>query len=79
MRERTLKVLATAVHHGHRRLILGAWGCGAFGIESAVMAGIFHALLTTTFAEAFEIVVFAITDWSDDQRFIAPFRSTFDS
>ena len=79
MRERTHKVLATAVHHGHRRVILGAWGCGAFGIETIVMARIFHELLTTTFATAFELLTFAITDWSDEQRFIGPFRKVFDS
>lgn len=74
MRERAHKVLATAIHHEHRCLILGAWGCGAFGLDPVVMAGIFHELLTTTFAEAFEIVVFAITDWSEEQRFIGPFK-----
>jgi uncharacterized protein (TIGR02452 family) len=78
MRERAHKVLAIAVHHGRRRLILGAWGCGTFGIESVVIAGIFHELLTTTFAQAFEMVVFAITDWSEEQRFIGPFRDAFE-
>jgi uncharacterized protein (TIGR02452 family) len=77
MSERAQKVLATAVHHEHRRLILGAWGCGAFGIDSSVIAGIFYELLTTTFAKAFEMVVFAITDWSEEQRFIGPFRDAF--
>jgi uncharacterized protein (TIGR02452 family) len=77
MAERAQKVLATAVHHGDRRLILGAWGCGAFGIDTVVMAGIFRELLTTRFADAFERVAFAITDWSDEQRFIGPFRDAF--
>jgi uncharacterized protein (TIGR02452 family) len=78
MTERAHKVLATAVHHGHRRLILGAWGCGAFGIETVVMARIFHELLATTFATAFELVTFAITDWSEEKRFIGPFQEIFD-
>jgi len=77
MMERARKVLATAVHHEHRRLILGAWGCGAFGIQSAVMAAIFAELLATTFAEAFELVAFAIADWSEEQRFIGPFENAF--
>lgn len=78
MLARANKVLSTAVHHGHTRLILGAWGCGAFGIPSIVMAGIFHELLATTFAKAFELVTFAITDWSEEQRFIGPFRQVFE-
>jgi uncharacterized protein (TIGR02452 family) len=57
--------------------VLGAWGCGAFGIEPAVMAEIFHHWFTNDFAHAFETVVFAITDWSDDRRFITPFRDRF--
>ena len=59
--------------------ILGAWGCGAFGIETAVMAGIFYELLTGTFAGAFQEIVFAITDWSEEQRFIGPFRQVFEA
>lgn len=77
MRERARKVLAVAVRHGHTRLILGAWGCGVFGIESVVMATIFSDLLTTTYLGAFEQVVFAITDASEGQLVIGPFRRAF--
>jgi len=27
---RMRKVLAVAVKHGHKRVVLGAWGCGCF-------------------------------------------------
>lgn len=77
MRERARKVLSVAVRHDVRQLVLGAWGCGAFGIDPAVMANIFHYWLTKDFARAFETIVFAITDWSEDQRFIGPFRDRF--
>jgi hypothetical protein len=30
-----------------------------------------------TFATAFELVIFAVTDWSDEQPFIGPFREIF--
>jgi hypothetical protein len=55
----------------------GRLGCGAVGIDSGVLAGIFRELLTTTFASAFEQVAFATTDWSQKQRFIGPFRRAF--
>jgi uncharacterized protein (TIGR02452 family) len=77
MAVRARKVLAVAAHHGHRRLILGAWGCGAFGIDSRVMAEAFRDALTMTIRGVFEQVVFAITDWSAERRFIGPFTDAF--
>jgi uncharacterized protein (TIGR02452 family) len=77
MSRRTRKVLAVAAHHGHDRLVLGAWGCGAFGIDPGLMAAVFHEQLAGPFEGAFRTVVFAITDWSAEQRFIGPFRRQF--
>jgi uncharacterized protein (TIGR02452 family) len=76
MRVRTRKVLAVASERGHRRLILGAWGCGAFGLDSAMMAGIFAEALKE-FGGAFNEIAFAVTDWSPEQRFIGPFQHVF--
>ena len=75
MAERTRKALAVAAHHQQYRIILGAWGCGAFGIESTVMAQLFHQALTTGFRGVFDHISFAITDWSEDRRFIGPFAA----
>ena len=69
-------MLAVASERGHRRLILGAWGCGAFGLDSAMMAGIFAEALKE-FGGAFDEIAFAITDWSPEQRFIGPFQHVF--
>jgi uncharacterized protein (TIGR02452 family) len=77
MRARTRKVLAVAAAHGQRRLILGAWGCGAFGLDGDMMAGIFAEALAQQGGGVFDEVVFAITDWSDDRRFIGPFERAF--
>jgi uncharacterized protein (TIGR02452 family) len=79
MSARTAKVLAVAAEQNVRRFILGAWGCGAFGLEPEMMAGIFHDALTKPFRGVFDEVVFAVTDWSLEQRFIGPFRRMFDS
>lgn len=77
MAARTAKVLSVAAEQGIRRFILGAWGCGAFGLDPAMMARIFHDALNGAFHGVFEEVVFAITDWSPEQRFIRPFHRLF--
>ncbi len=76
---RIKKILSVALHNGHDSLILGAWGCGAFGNDGHQVAGIFHANLTSDFAGAFKEVTFAIVDTSPEARFITPFAGRFAS
>ncbi|MBA3885557.1 MAG: TIGR02452 family protein [Acidobacteria bacterium] len=78
MTRRTARMLSVAAHHGVRRFILGAWGCGAFGLDPAMMAGIFRDALQGPFRGVFDEVTFAITDWSPDQRTIGPFQLAFE-
>ncbi|MFJ3921678.1 TIGR02452 family protein [Streptomyces sp. NPDC090022] len=59
---RAERVLETAVLHGHRQLVLGAWGCGVFQNDPAQVATAFRDLLRGRFAGAFDRVVFAILD-----------------
>ena len=50
---------------------------GAFGNNSNEIAKLFREVLQYNFYGAFEHVVFAITDWSEDDRFIGPFARAF--
>jgi uncharacterized protein (TIGR02452 family) len=77
MRARIDKVLSIAAAHHHTTLILGAWGCGVFGNSSEEIAQLFRDALRGKYAGYFERVMFAVTDWSPEQRFIGPFRTTF--
>lgn len=78
MRGRIEKVLSVACTHGHRTLVLGAWGCGVFQNEPAGVARWFHEHLKgRIFCGVFEKVVFAVLDRSREERFIGPFRRTF--
>jgi uncharacterized protein (TIGR02452 family) len=77
MWNRILKLFAVALLHGHKSLVLGAWGCGAFGNDGNMVAGLFRTALAENFAGAFERIAFAIADWSPDQRFIGPFLKAF--
>ncbi len=77
MAERIERVLALAAMNGHRSVVLGAWGCGAFGGDAEVVAGLFHEALTNTFRGAFEAVTFAVLDTSAGGDRIGPFRARF--
>jgi uncharacterized protein (TIGR02452 family) len=71
---RILRVLAVARGYGYQSLVLGAWGCGAFGNDPVRTAGGFRDALAEPFRGAFSEVVFAVTDWSPERRFLGPFR-----
>jgi uncharacterized protein (TIGR02452 family) len=58
---RAARVLAVAAAHGHRSLVLGAWGCGVFRNDPAVVAEAFAGQLARTQGH-FDHVVFAVLD-----------------
>jgi len=58
-------------------LVLGAWGCGAFGNDPLTTARSFRAALEGPFRNAFRHIFFAIADWSPERRFLGPFRDVF--
>lgn len=77
MRSRIDRVLEIAFAHNHASLILGAWGCGAFGNDVYDIARLFAETINGRFNHCFQEIVFAITDWSKEKRFIGPFRDVF--
>ena len=79
LQQRIFRVLDIARSYGYQTLILGAWGCGAFGNDTKRTAGDFRQALETEFQGDFSDIVFAITDWSPERRFLGPFRDTFSS
>jgi uncharacterized protein (TIGR02452 family) len=77
LHQRIERVLAIAHAMGHDALVLGAWGCGAFGNDPRRTAASFRTHLEQTFPRAFDQVVFAITDWSPERATLGPFRAVF--
>jgi uncharacterized protein (DUF1810 family) len=77
LRQRIHRVLAVAHAHGFEALVLGAWGCGAFGNDPHRTAADFRNALETGFRGAFSEIVFAISDRSPERRFLGPFRDVF--
>ncbi|MFG2334818.1 TIGR02452 family protein [Streptomyces sp. NPDC048604] len=76
---RAERVLETAVAGRYRRLVLGAWGCGVFMNDPAVVAGVFRDLLTGDgrFAGHFDQVVFGVLDRGRERATVAAFREVF--
>ena len=63
LRHRAGLVLALARDRGHRNLLLGAWGCGVFRNDPAMVADAFATWLgAEVFAGAFDHVTFAVFD-----------------
>merc|ERR1712039_430810 len=62
LREKVRTILHVAACNGHDTLVLGAFGCGYFRNPPAVVAETFRKLLSSEFAAAFSLVVFAIPD-----------------
>lgn len=57
---------------GYDTLVLGAWGCGAFGNDPHAVARLFRESIEEAVG-AFAEVCFAVADWSAERRFIGPF------
>lgn len=54
-------LLATAACHGYASLVLGAWGCGAFGNDAKDVSSYFYQILVEeNMQQYFERVVFAV-------------------
>ena len=76
MIERLRKMLFLAARKGYRNLVLGAWGCGAFGNDTRRVATYFYQLFfgDDGFSQFFENVVFAILG---DVNKIEEFKEVF--
>lgn len=66
------QVLRVAAAHGHRTVILGAWGCGAFRCDVRGVAGVFARLVREPWP--FTRIVFAIIGGRPELRTLDVFR-----
>jgi uncharacterized protein (TIGR02452 family) len=73
-------VLAVAAERGHRTLVLGAWGCGAFRNDPWVVAPLFReAIDDETFVGAFDCITMAVYDTRKEQNIWRAFAASFDT
>jgi uncharacterized protein (TIGR02452 family) len=75
LRGRSGLVLAIAASHGYENLILGAWGCGVFRNDPALVAAAFMGhLRSVEWAGCFRRVVFSVLDRSLSQNTLLTFH-----
>lgn len=70
-------MLRIAAKKGYRNLVLGAWGCGAFGNKPEDVSGFFRKVLVEeAYGRCFDEVCFAVYGKTDGRN-IQAFRATF--
>lgn len=75
---RILGMLCLAKALDYESLILGAWGCGAFGNDAEVMSGLFSkALNQPNIKTAFKNIIMAVLDKSSSQYNFNAFNKYF--
>ena len=72
MKSRLRKMFAVAAAHGYSSLVLGAWGCGAFGHDPYSVAKYFYdILMDEEYHKYFRTIAFAIIDRGEKKNFRA--------
>jgi uncharacterized protein (TIGR02452 family) len=75
---RAKRILQTAAFHGHKNIILGAWGCGAFGNDAGQVASVFAQLVNDEMP-FFERVCFAVYDTREPPVLYEKFKEVIES
>ena len=76
-------MLKCAAYEGYTRLVLGAWGCGAFGNDPTLMAALFYhaikdfAYSGMAFKDFFNSVDFAVLDRTEEKENFKAFKRYF--
>ena len=72
MKDRLSKMFAIACEYGYKSLVLGAWGCGAFGHNPHKVARYFYeCLIGYAYATHFDMITFAIIDRKNKPNLLA--------
>ena len=78
-------ILSCAAYYGYHTLVLGAWGCGAFGNDAALMSDLFYLALKelqntdAVKGNLFRRIEFAVFDKSHSQYNYKQFARNFSS
>lgn len=82
--KRIMGMLKCAAYFGYKHLVLGAWGCGAFGNDARVISDLFYkALKEIEFngrheCDLFSVIKFAVLDKTKEQYNFKEFYRNFE-
>lgn len=92
IRHRIKGILHIAAYYGYEYLVLGAWGCGAFGNDAAVVAKLFYEEMkkfkvrlegnqdmSYRLKDFFRRIIFGVLDKSEDKYNFNSFNFYFDN
>ena len=81
---RIMAMLKVAAHYRYKYLVLGAWGCGAFGNDAEIVAELFYKALhdirynDMSHESLFRQIYFSVLDRSEDKYNFNAFYKYFD-
>lgn len=79
MERRIRNICLISAVEGYKNLVLGAWGCGAFGHDPEMVASYFKKILIEEeYYLYFDSVVFAVLDYSEQQENYYAFKKEFE-
>lgn len=82
--DRIMGMLQVAAHEAYDYIVLGAWGCGAFGNDPELMSDLFYKALKDfrygklKEKDTFTHIAFAVLDRSVEKRNLKAFQRNFD-
>ena len=84
--QRIMGMLQVAVKYKYKYLVLGAWGCGAFGNDAEIVARLFYKAIKeikcgqfTNLPSLFNRVDFAVLDHTEQKYNLNSFKKYFDN
>ena len=82
-RNRIFGMLDVLAYLGHRNIVLGAWGCGAYGNDAKIVSNVFYEVLNDfkymgyTIDDLFESINFGVLDMTQDKYNFKEFYRNF--
>lgn len=77
LKQRIFRMLRACQVFGHRDLLLGAWGCGAYKNDPVSTGQDLAQILADHFEGSFDNITFAIADWRAGHSLLHSFATSF--
>ncbi|MFP3727529.1 TIGR02452 family protein [Priestia filamentosa] len=81
MKKRIEKILVLGIHHGYKKIVLGAFGCGVFKNRPEDVSSYFKEVILKNpkIRNQYEEIVFAVLDLTDKKQTYQTFKKIMES